>query len=102
MSDWATWAIRQLQQGQCVTFRARGLSMRNIIADGQSVTLAPLAADEPRVGDVVLCRVRGRTVLHQVHAVGPRGYAIANGLGHLNGSCPRAQIYERWTRELSE
>lgn len=102
MSDWAAWVIRQLQQGQRVTIRPRGHSMRSIIADGQPVTLAPLAADEPRVGDVVLCRVRGRTVLHQVHAVGLRGYAIANGRGHLNGWCPQAQIYGRWTRELSE
>ncbi len=70
--------------------------MRGVIANGQPVTLAPLEADEPRVGDVVLCRVRGRTVLHRVQAVGPRGYAIANARGHLNGWCPRTPIFGRW------
>lgn len=97
MSDWASWAIQQLQRGQMVAIRPRGHSMRGLIADGQRVTLAPLQAGEPRVGDVVLCRVRGRTMLHRVHAVGPRGYAIANARGHLNGWCPRTQIFGRWT-----
>ncbi len=99
MPDWSTWAIRQLQQGQRVTIRPRGHSMHGLIEDGQRVTLAPLAADEPRVGDVVLCRVRGRTVLHRVQAVGPRGYAIANARGHLNSWCSRARIYGRWIGE---
>jgi len=50
------------------------------------------------VGDIVLCRVRGREYLHLVKAVQDRRYLIGNNRGGTNGWVGRAAVYGIGTR----
>lgn len=96
--SWATTAIQCLQRGETVTIRPRGHSMTPLIRSGESVTIQPLAATDPAVGDIVLCHVHGCDYLHRVMAIGPRGYLIGNARGHANGWVPRRSIFGRAVR----
>ena len=95
---WADPYIERLQCGQTVHFRPRGHSMRGRIESGQQVTVIP-TDEEPEVGDVVLCRVRGRCFLHLVKAIEGHGkarrYLIGNNRGGINGWVPRRAIHGR-------
>jgi len=70
--------------------------MRGLIESGDLVTVEPLE-DEPNVGDIVLCRVRGSEYLHLVKAVkmgeGKRRYLIGNNRGGTNGWIGRNAIF---------
>jgi hypothetical protein len=55
---WASKYIEQLLPGQTIQFRPRGNSMGGKIESGQLVTVAPLQARAPRVGDIALCKVK--------------------------------------------
>ena len=92
---WATYAIARLQAGQSVVIHPRGHSMRPRIQSGQAVTVEPLQDSLPEMGDIVLCRIHGRDYLHQVWAVGPRGYLIGNARGYHNGWVSRRAIFGR-------
>ena len=85
--DWASQHTEQLQRGETVQFRPRGNSMSPRIKSGQLCTVAP--ADSYKVGDIVLCRVRGRAYLHLVKAIRSRNgndsFQIGNNRGHING-----------------
>ena len=81
---WAGRYIEALGRGETVSFRPHGVSMRPRIESGDLCTVAPLAEGEPVVGDVVLCRVRGREVLHLVLAVRDGQYQIGNARRHVN------------------
>jgi hypothetical protein len=90
--SWATAYIAKLQNGETVQFRPRGQSMRGKVESGQLVTVVP--ADGPiEVGDVVLCKVRGRQYLHLVKAVQGERYLIGNNKGLVNGWVGRGAIY---------
>jgi hypothetical protein len=90
--SWATAYIAKLQNGETVQFRPRGQSMRGKVESGQLVTVAP--ADGPiEVGDMVLCKVRGRQYLHLVKAVQGERYLIGNNRGKVNGWVGRGAIY---------
>lgn len=65
------------------------------IKSGALCTVMPVApdairAEAIRVGDVVLCTVRGRDYLHNVLAIGELGWQIGNNRGGVNG----------WTRDV--
>lgn len=81
---WATGHIQRLQAGETVQFRPRGNSMEGKVSSGQLCTVAPLT-EPPEVGDVVLCKVRGREYLHLVKAIKGDRYQIGNNKGHING-----------------
>jgi phage repressor protein C with HTH and peptisase S24 domain len=83
--SWATKYIKQLQAGKTVEFRPRGNSMAPKIKPGQLCTVVPGNLAAIRVGDIVLCRVRGNDYLHLVTAIGDRGFQISNNRGHVNG-----------------
>lgn len=87
--------VQALLGGQTVRFRPHGNSMVPLIYSGQLVTVRPLAEGEsPRPGDVVLCKVEGRQMLHKVTAVGSDGrYQISNNHGHINGWCTRKNVF---------
>ncbi len=88
---WAKGHIERLQQGETVSFRPRGHSMAGKINSGDLCTIEPIDASEVRIGDVVLCRVKGAEYLHLVKAVGPAGQVlIGNNRGKTNG----------WTRAI--
>jgi hypothetical protein len=58
--------------------------MQGKVSSGQLCTVAPLS-EPPEVGDVVLCKVRGREYLHLVKAIKGDRYQIGNNKGHING-----------------
>ena len=82
---WATGHISRLQQGETVSFRPRGSSMKGRIESGQLCTVSPVDPATLQVGDIVLCRVRGREFLHLVKAIQDGRFQIGNNRGYING-----------------
>ena len=84
---WADRTISELKEGRTASCRPHGGSMRGRIESGQLVTLEP--GLEPKVGDAVLCRVKGSTYIHLVKAVQGHGssrrFLIGNNRGKTNG-----------------
>jgi hypothetical protein len=91
---WATESIERLSHGETVQVRPRGHSMRGKVNDGQLCTIAPVnAGTEIKIGDVVLCRVRGQDYLHLVHNRRGQEYQIGNNHGRINGWITRSSIF---------
>ena len=82
---WASHHIEKLRQGETVSFRPTGNSMRGRVASGDLCTVVPVAGREVRVGDIVLCTVQGRQYLHLVRAIRQGRYQIGNAHGGING-----------------
>lgn len=87
--------IEKLRAGETVKFRPHGNSMQPRIESGQLVTLEPIGKTEIKVGDVVLCSVRGRQFLHLVTAIKDGRYQISNNKNHVNGWTGPSQVYGR-------
>jgi hypothetical protein len=94
---WAVHYITQLREGRQVSFRPRGNSMKGKIESGQLCTVAPVTAADIAVGDVVLCKVRGREYLHLVKAIRGSQFQIGNMRGFINGWISADSIYGRLT-----
>jgi hypothetical protein len=92
---WATGHIARLQNGETVSFRPRGNSMRGKINSGDLCTVEPVNAAELRVGDIVLCKVNGRQYLHLVKAIQGERFQIGNNQGRINGWVSANCIYGR-------
>jgi hypothetical protein len=92
---WATTYIAQLRKGESVSFRPRGNSMAGKIESGQLCTVAPVDADSVEVGDIVLCRVKGRDYLHLIKAVQGNRFQIGNNRGRINGWVSASAIFGR-------
>jgi hypothetical protein len=92
---WATSYIDKLQQGEQVQFRPRGFSMKGKVEDGELVTVRPICTVESiQVGDIVLCKVRGKEYLHLIKAIRRNEqFLIGNNRGGINGWIPRHQLY---------
>lgn len=96
MTGWATPYVDLLLGGQTVQFRPRGRSMSGRIEDGDLVTVVPNKA--ARVGDAVLCEVRGKQWLHLVKQIDetdplrPR-FLIGNNRGVINGWTTLGCVY---------
>lgn len=82
---WASGHISRLQQGETVSFRPRGSSMKGKIESGQLCTVAPVDPATLAIGDIVLCRVRGAEYLHLVKAIQGNRFQIGNNRGYING-----------------
>lgn len=80
---WATEYIKQLKKGKTVQFRPRGYSMTGKISSGQLVTVVPFDG-HVKVGDIVLCQVKGEQYLHLVTQVDVQ-IQISNNKGKVNG-----------------
>ena len=94
--DWATIAYDALAQGQSVRVRPRGHSMRGRIDDGDLVTLEPCRAEELKVGDIVLARVRGwLLVLHQIIDREPDRFLIGTTAGRADGWVAASDVFGR-------
>ena len=89
---WAYRHILQLSEGETVQFRPRGNSMKPKIKSGQLVTVEPLEGD-PEVGDIVLCKVKGKEYLHLVKAKRADQYQIGNNQSGINGWIRRGSIF---------
>jgi hypothetical protein len=90
---WATGFIERLQQGETVSFRPRGHSMRGKVDNGALVTVEPVGERELEVGDIVLCKVNGNQFLHLIKAVRGPSYQIGNNRGGINGWISRGNIF---------
>lgn len=90
---WATGHIERLQQGETVSFRPRGHSMRGKVDNGALVTVEPLGERVLAVGDIVLCKVGGQQYLHLIKALRGPSYQIGNNRGGINGWISRGNIY---------
>jgi hypothetical protein len=72
--------------------------MKGTIESGQLCTVEPTEPSELRVGDIVLCKVRGREYLHLIKAIqGPR-FQIGNNRGRINGWITAGSIFGRCVR----
>ncbi len=90
---WATPYIARLLDGETVSFRPRGNSMKGKIASGQLCTVAPVDPQTLQVGDIVLCKVRGNQYLHLIKARRAKQFQIGNNVGHINGWIGPGAIY---------
>src|SRR5947209_18234131 len=95
---WASAYIVSLQNGETVQFRPRGNSMTGKIESGQLCTVEPVDPASLKVGDIVLCKVRGREYLHIVKAVQGSRFQIGNNCGHINGWVTAGAIFGRCTK----
>jgi hypothetical protein len=82
---WASGYIAKLQQGETVSFRPRGSSMKGKIEPGQLCTVAPVDPKTLNVGDIVLCRAGGSQYLHLIKAINGSRFQIGNNRGGING-----------------
>jgi hypothetical protein len=92
---WATAYIVKLQNRETVAIRPRGHSMKGKIESGQLCTVEPIEASALRVGDVVLCKVRGREYLHLIKAIQVPRFQIGNNRGRINGWITAGSIFGR-------
>jgi len=65
------------------------------IESGQLCTVAPVAADDLKVGDIVLCKVAGAEYLHFVKAMQDSRFQIGNNRGGINGWVGHHAIFGR-------
>ncbi len=82
---WAMHYIAKLKEGETVSFRPRGNSMVGKIESGQLCTVEPINSEDITVGDIVLCKVKGREYLHLVKAIQDKRFQIGNNRGRING-----------------
>ena len=83
---WAASYIVKLSNGETVSIRPRGHSMKGKIESGQLCTIEPISEIAMlKKGDIVLCKVNGNEYLHLIKAIqGPR-FQIGNNRGRING-----------------
>jgi len=85
---WASGLLPRLAAGETVKVRPHGNSMMPRIKSGQQVTISPVTSETARdleVGDVVLCKVNGRQLLHLLSAKRGDQVQISNNHGHVDG-----------------
>lgn len=83
---WATAYIAKLKNGETVSFRPRGHSMKGKIESGQFCTVEPIADfGKLEKGDIVLCKVNGNEYLHLIKAIQGARFQIGNNRGLING-----------------
>ena len=69
--------------------------MSGKIESGQLCTVEPADASALKVGEIVLCKVRGREYLHLIKAIQGSRFQIGNNRGHINGWITASGIYGR-------
>jgi hypothetical protein len=92
---WASGYIEKLRSGETVSFRPRGNSMGGKVESGQLCIVAPVDPTALKVGDSVLCKVRGREYLHLVKAIQGQRFQIGNNRGRINGWVSGNAIFGR-------
>ena len=92
---WASSYIEKLRAGETVSFRPLGHSMVGKIESGQRCTVIPVDPAVLKVGDIVLCKVRGYEYLHLAKAIQGDRFQIGNNRGRINGWVSRNAIFGR-------
>ncbi len=83
---WATSYMQKLKNGETVSFRPRGHSMKGKIESGQLCTVEPIEDFASlQKDDIVLCKVNGREYLHLIKAIQGSRFQICNNRGLING-----------------
>ena len=82
---WADFAIKDLQEGKTVTIKPTGNSMKGKVDSGSKVTVEPIKLDKIEIGNIVLCKVKGKQYLHLVKAKDKGRFLIGNNRGGTNG-----------------
>lgn len=86
---WADNYIKKLNDGETIVFCPRGNSMSGMINDGQTVHVSPYKQEELKVGDIVLCQVKGSQYLHLIKSIKTYNeklsFLIGNNHGKENG-----------------
>lgn len=59
-------SVELLRRGYGVRFQASGSSMHPTIKDGETITIAPIRAEEIRRGDIVLYQTERKLIAHRV------------------------------------
>jgi hypothetical protein len=95
---WASGYIERLKNGEMVSFRPRGNSMSGKIESGDLCTVCPVNVSDLRVGDIVLCKVKGAEYLHLVKAIQGERFQIGNNRGRINGWVGAKGIYGKCVR----
>ena len=95
---WAAHYIEKLRKGETVSFRPRGNSMAGKIESGQLCTVEPTHPATLKVGEIVLCKVKGREYLHLIKAIQGERFQIGNNRGRINGWISANGIFGRCTR----
>ena len=95
---WASHHIEKLGRGATVCFRPRGNSMTGKIESRQLCTVEPTDPSILKVGEIVLCRVKGREYLHLIKAIQGARFQIGNNRGHINGWITANSIFGVCTR----
>jgi hypothetical protein len=90
--SWADRAKEELRAGREVTIRPRGGSMKGLIDSGDSVKIVPIT-DPPKVGQVVLVRVKSNDYLHLIKARDGDRVLIGNNRGGTNGWAGSSAVY---------
>jgi Predicted transcriptional regulator len=96
--------IEKLKQGESVLMRVSGNSMTGKINHGATVLVEPVREDdEIKIGDILLCRVRGYMYLHMVTAIkNGEEFQISNIHGHVNGWTNRPKIFGRFIKVVED
>lgn len=89
---WASQYIIKLANGETVSFRPHGNSMRGKIESGQLCTVSPDISNLNN-GDIVLCKVKGNQYLHLIKAIQGNRFLIGNNRGGINGWISINSIY---------
>lgn len=95
---WASGYIEKLLAGESVSFRPRGNSMAGKIDSGKLCLVAPIHPSLLKVGEIVLCKVRGKEYLHLVKAIQGQRFQIGNNRGHINGWISGTAIFGRYIK----
>ena len=95
---WATPYIDRLRKGETVQFRPRGNSMSGKIESGQLCTVVPVDPADLKIGDIVLCKVKGFQYIHLIKARQGDHFQIGNNRGYINGWIGVNGIYGKCAR----
>lgn len=84
-----------LQKGEIIEkYKEGGNSMSPIIKSNQPVRLEPVTEETVlSVGDIVLCKVKGKYFTHKITKKSEDKYLISNNKGHDNGWIKIKHIY---------
>ena len=86
----ATWKVRF---GFAADFRAFGSSMEPVIPSGSMVTIEPVDVERIELGDIVVARVGGSTMLHLVKTIDASRRQVE--ISGTSGSADGWTVFER-------
>lgn len=92
---------QKLKEGQTCIVQGFGNSMMPLINSGQIVEVVPVKeSDKLQLGDIVLCKVKGRYFLHLVSALRGNQYQISSNHNYVNGWVTVKSIFGKVTRVI--